>query len=82
MGDRFPLNGIEKITNLRTFDNVFTGSLHGFKDADDYYAESSSIFYLDTIKIPTLIVSALNDPFLPNNCYPKEILKDYYHPSN
>lgn len=77
MGDKFPLNGIASIKDLRTFDNLFTGPLHGFKDADDYYAKSSSIFFLNDIEIPTLIVNALNDPFLPDNCYPTQKLKDH-----
>ena len=77
MGDKFPLNGISSIDNLRTFDNIYTGPLHGFKNADDYYAKSSSLYFLDTIKTPTLIVNALNDPFLPNECYPIERLKEH-----
>ncbi|MCF6352367.1 MAG: alpha/beta fold hydrolase [Cyclobacteriaceae bacterium] len=77
MGDKFPLNGIDGITDLRTFDNVFTGPLHGFKNAEDYYAKSSALFYLDKIEIPTLIVNSLNDPFLPAECYPIQKLKDH-----
>jgi len=79
MGGSFPLNGVEKITDLRTFDNMFTAPLHGFKDADDYYAKSSAIFYLHNIEIPTLIVNALNDPFLPEDCYPIKQLKNHKH---
>lgn len=76
-GDKFPLNGVDDIKDLRSFDNIFTGPLHGFKNADDYYAKSSSLFYLDYINIPTLIVNAINDPFLPESCYPREQLKNH-----
>ncbi len=77
MGNKFPLNGIENIKDVRAFDTVFTGPLHGFKSAEDYYEKSSSLFYLDDINIPTLIVNALNDPFLPDSCYPTEKLKEH-----
>jgi len=77
MGDRFPLNRVESIKTLREFDNIYTGPLHGFKDANDYYAKSSSLFYLEKIANPTLIVNAINDPFLPKECYPYDQLKDH-----
>lgn len=77
LGDQFPLNGVSSIKDLRTFDNIYTGPLHGFKNADDYYAKSSSLFFLDKIDTPTLIINALNDPFLPNECYPTDKLKDH-----
>ena len=42
-----------------------TAPLHGFADADDYYARSSSLSFLSRITVPTLCISALDDPFLP-----------------
>jgi predicted alpha/beta-fold hydrolase len=67
--------GLLKIKNLLEFDNAYTAPLHGFANAIDYYTRSSSIHFLSQIKIPTLIVSALNDPFLTRECFPsaKEI---------
>lgn len=47
------------------FDDVFTGPVHGFAGADDYYTRSSSIHFVPNIKVPTLLYSAVNDPFLP-----------------
>jgi predicted alpha/beta-fold hydrolase len=47
------------------FDNASTAPLHGFRDADDYYARASSLPYLHAITTPTLCVSAEDDPFLP-----------------
>lgn len=47
------------------FDDVFTGPVHGFSGAEDYYARSSSIHFLPNIRIPTLLYSAVDDPFLP-----------------
>jgi predicted alpha/beta-fold hydrolase len=40
--------------------------VHGFVNADDYYTRSSSIHYLSNIRVPTLLLSAIDDPFLPS----------------
>jgi predicted alpha/beta-fold hydrolase len=66
---RFPdLAPADKISGLRTledFDNVITGPLHGFRDAQDYYQRSSSLPWLEHIALPTLLLSAVDDPMLP-----------------
>ena len=66
---RFPdLAPPEKIAELRTledFDNLITGPLHGFCDAQDYYERSSSLRWLQNIRIDTLLLSARDDPMLP-----------------
>jgi pimeloyl-ACP methyl ester carboxylesterase len=51
--------------DLREFDEIFTGPLHGFAGADDYYARSSAKAQLARIRIPALVLNARNDPFLP-----------------
>jgi predicted alpha/beta-fold hydrolase len=73
MPHKITLDGIDEIKTFHDFDGKYTGPMHGFKDAHDYYTKSSSIHFLENITIPTLIVTALNDPFLPAECYPKEI---------
>jgi uncharacterized protein len=66
---RFPdLAPVDRIASLRTledFDNLVTGPLHGFADAQDYYARSSSLAYLEAIRLKTLLISAVDDPMLP-----------------
>jgi predicted alpha/beta-fold hydrolase len=47
------------------FDDSVTAPLHGFKGADDYYARSSSGPLLGAIRVPTLVLNARNDPFMP-----------------
>jgi predicted alpha/beta-fold hydrolase len=57
-----------RLAELRTlwdFDDVLTGPLHGFRDAVDYYGRSSAIHYLAGVRVPTLLLSAADDPFLP-----------------
>jgi predicted alpha/beta-fold hydrolase len=67
--ERFPdLAPMDKIAALRTledFDNLITGPLHGFRDAQDYYTRSSSLPYLPRIRLNTLLLSAVDDPMLP-----------------
>lgn len=50
---------------LREFDNLVTAPLHGFRDVDDYYDRASSKPFLVKITVPTLLLNARNDPFLP-----------------
>jgi uncharacterized protein len=71
--------GFENIKSFREFDNRYTAPLHGFKDADDFYERASSGSYIESIQTPTLIVNALNDPFLPENCFPFSIAKNHQH---
>ncbi|MBM4013461.1 MAG: alpha/beta fold hydrolase [Planctomycetes bacterium] len=55
---------------FREFDEAYTAPVHGFRDADDYYARSSSAGVLARIAVPTLVVHALDDPFLPAPAVP------------
>ena len=56
---------LDRVRTLWDFDDVVTAPVHGFRDALDYYAQSSSIGYLSRIRTPTLLLSAADDPFLP-----------------
>lgn len=73
---RFPneldLSGISEIRNFQQFDDQFTAPLHGFRDADEYWARCSARSFLRDITIPTLLMNAANDPFLGPGCYPRE----------
>ena len=51
--------------DLYAFDDIFTAPLHGFRNADDYYARASARPHLQGIRIPALAVNARNDPFVP-----------------
>src|SRR6202140_369929 len=63
--DLAPRDRIAALRTLEDFDNLITGPLHGFRDAQDYYARSSSLRYLTNIKLKTLLFSAVDDPMLP-----------------
>jgi predicted alpha/beta-fold hydrolase len=62
---RIDVAAARRARTFREFDDAATAPLHGFASAEDYYARSSSIKYLGSIRTPTLCLSAEDDPFLP-----------------
>ncbi|MDM0010873.1 alpha/beta hydrolase [Variovorax sp. J22P168] len=58
--------------DLHAFDNVFTAPLHGFRDTDDYWSRGSAKPHLHRIRIPSLVVNAANDPFVPASSLPRQ----------
>lgn len=65
MRGRVDLDAVMHAKTFRELDDSATAPIHGFRDADDYYARSSSIHFLGAITTPTLCLSAVDDPFLP-----------------
>ncbi|GGW25120.1 alpha/beta hydrolase [Arenibacter certesii] len=63
---------IAQIKTLKDFDDLYTSKAHGFLDALDYYEQCSSLQFLKSINIPTLILNAKNDSFLGLQCFPYE----------
>ncbi|MFM8358742.1 MAG: YheT family hydrolase, partial [Verrucomicrobiota bacterium] len=68
--DAAPIAGMR---SFHEFDERYTAPLHGFRDAADYYARSSSLAYLRGIRVRTLLVNAVDDPFLTPECLPYEV---------
>jgi predicted alpha/beta-fold hydrolase len=62
---------VRSARTLRAFDNVVTAPLHGFRDTDDYWTRASSKPWLIRIAVPTLLVNARNDPFMPESSLPR-----------
>ena len=52
---------------FRAFDDTGTAPLHGFRDVDHYWSTASSGPWLERIRVPTLLLNARNDPFLPEH---------------
>ncbi|MDH4161868.1 MAG: alpha/beta fold hydrolase [Nitrospirota bacterium] len=59
-----------RIRNFKEFDDRYTAPIHGFKNAEDYWAKCSCKQFIPSITIPTLIVNSRDDPFLVDGCYP------------
>jgi hypothetical protein len=70
-----------KINTLLEYDNKVTAPLHGFTDAEDYYAQSSSLPYLSKIKTQSILINASDDSFLTKKCMPIDIANNnpYFH---
>lgn len=68
----FPVERLAELRTFRQFDNAITAPLHGFSGVDDYYEQSSSKQFLQHIAIPTLMLQARDDPFLPETALPDE----------
>ena len=67
----FDRDKLRAARTLYEFDNIFTAPVHGFRDAPDYYRQSSAKPQLARIRVPTLVLNARNDPFLPAEYLPQ-----------
>lgn len=68
----FDLEALRAARDLYAFDNVVTAPLHGYRDTDDYWDRASARHVLGDITVPTLVLNALNDPFLPGRHLPRQ----------
>lgn len=70
----FPGVDAARVRSARTlfeFDEALTGPIHGFAGAEDYWAQSSSGPYVARVRVPLLLLSAEDDPFIPSSCLPR-----------
>ncbi len=74
--ERFPglaeSQAVRRARSLRQFDDAFTAPVHGFRDTDDYWTRASAKPLLAAIRVPTLLLNARDDPFLPDRALPTE----------
>ena len=77
--DQIDASQTKDIHGFEDFDGRFTAPVHGFRDARDYWTQCSSRQFLGAITVPTLILSAQDDPFLTPNCLPFEEAKASAH---
>jgi predicted alpha/beta-fold hydrolase len=74
--DHFDISDLDKIHTLKEFDDRYTSRAHGFDGVDDYYYRASSLRVIDRIRIPTLIIHAEDDPFIPFAPLRDEVIKN------
>ena len=65
------LSQINKLNTLWEFDDLLTAPVHGFKNVHDYYEKASCHQYLKSVQVPTLLVHALDDPFMVPEVVPQ-----------
>jgi predicted alpha/beta-fold hydrolase len=74
MARRFPgtleMERIGRVRSMWDFDDVVTSKLHGFAGTTDYWTRASSKPWLASITVPTLVLNARNDPFVPGASLP------------
>jgi hypothetical protein len=71
MPGRIDDHAFHRIKNFKDYDDRYTAPLHGFENAEDYWQKCSSQAFIPQVRVPTLIVNALDDPFLAGACYPR-----------
>jgi len=76
------VEALQAAKTLREFDDLATAPLHGFADAEDYYARCSSKPFLPHIRVPTVLLHSLDDPFLPVEALPvrEAVSNPFLHP--
>ena len=68
--EHLEINSLRFVKKLTDFDEYFTSKINGFKDAQDYYLKASSKQFIPNISKPTLLINAMDDPFLSQSCFP------------
>ncbi len=63
--ERYDVSHLQQIKSIEEFDNRYIAPAFGFADANDYYSKASALRFISRIRIPTLIIHAQDDPFIP-----------------
>ena len=66
----FDREALLQARDLYEFDDLFTAPLHGFAGVDDYWRRASSAPHFHRVRVPALVINALNDPFVPASSLP------------
>jgi len=75
LADACDIERVLAARSFREFDDAATARLHGFSGADDYYARSSCGQFVPRIRVPTLLIHAEDDPFIPEAAIPREAIR-------
>ncbi len=65
----FSVGPLRRVWTVRQFDEAYTAPHHGFRDATDYYYRASAMRVIDRIRVPALIMTAADDPFVPSSTF-------------
>jgi predicted alpha/beta-fold hydrolase len=73
---RFEVERLAEVHTVRRFDEIFTAPHFGFQDAEDYYHRASALRVADRIRVPALIITAEDDPFVPVSSFADPAIAD------
>ncbi len=76
---RFAVDRLTQVRTVRQFDEVFTAPYFGFRDAEDYYQRASAMRVVGRITVPTLIIAAEDDPFVPAVMFDDPVVRNNPH---
>jgi predicted alpha/beta-fold hydrolase len=63
---RFDLARLDAIKTVREFDETYTAPYFGFRNAEDYYYRASAMRVIDRVRVPAMVITAEDDPFVPS----------------
>ncbi len=72
----YSTEALGRVHSVRGFDELITARYCGFAGADDYYARSSAMHVLEKIHVPTLILTAQDDPVVPFETFQREAIRN------
>jgi uncharacterized protein len=72
---RFDLSRLAGVRTVRAFDDTYTAPHAGFEGAAEYYERTGARHLLSSIEVPTLIIAACDDPFIPYEIFETPVLK-------
>ena len=72
-------NGLDVMRTFHEFDDRYTAPLHGFRDAEHYWSSCSCRNFLSAVGVPSLLLSARDDRFLSDGCFPVEACRNSSH---
>ena len=64
---RFDMTRLKQVRTVREFDAAYTAPYFGFASAEDYYHRASAMRIIERIRVPALVITAADDPFVPSN---------------
>jgi predicted alpha/beta-fold hydrolase len=77
--EAFSLDALRRVWTVRQFDEAYTAPHHGFRDAADYYHRASAMRVIDRIRVPALVITAEDDPFVPSPPFRERSLTSNSH---
>ena len=72
---RYPIDRLRSVKTVRDFDEAITAPHFGFRGAADYYHRASAMRVIDRVRVPTLVLSSRDDPFVPADLFDAPALR-------
>ncbi len=73
---RYSTAPLARVRSVRQFDDAYTAPMSGYRDAADYYYKASALRVADRIRVPTLVITAADDPFVPVGPFHDPAIRD------